>query len=149
MSGWRETYSGVVHSWMCDHFGHVNVRYYAHIFDDAGFVLWSVSDLSLEDLRKHGVHTVVARTETDLKKELVAGNTIRVRSRWVRLGAKSLTYEQELLSIDTGELHASQRVVEVCFDPETRSSSSIPQPIRDILVPQLAPSSDKRVDADD
>lgn len=137
MEQWQTTLRGVVHAWMCDHFGHVNVRYYAHLFDDAGFVLWSLAKVSLEELRRHGVHTVVARTETDLKRELRAGDTIEVRSRWARLGNRSVSYEQELVSVDTGELHAAQRVVEVFFDPETRTSCSIPPGIRSVLA-QLA-----------
>lgn len=31
----------VVHSWMCDHFGHLNVRHYAAAFDDAALSFWA------------------------------------------------------------------------------------------------------------
>ena len=41
MAGWFETHRAVVHQWQCDHLGHMNVRYYAHIFDDAGFHFWT------------------------------------------------------------------------------------------------------------
>ena len=131
--GWHLTYRSVVHAWMCDHFGHVNVRFYAHLFDDAGFTLWSSSGISPQDFEAAGVHTVVARTETDLKKELVAGQIVTIRSRWVRTGTKSGTYEQELSCVDDGELHAAQRVVEVFFDPKTRTSQKIPDAIREKL----------------
>ena len=131
----QQTYRGVVHAWMCDHYGHVNVRYYAHLFDDAGFVLWSLCGVTAADLKRLGVHTVVARTETDLKRELLAGTTVEVRSRWVRVGTRSVSYEQTLMGMDNGEVHATQKAVEVFFDPQTRSSCDIPDEIRAKLVP--------------
>ena len=128
MATWHPTHQTLVHTWHCDHYGHMNVRYYAHIFDDAGFVLWTRSGVTRQDMAT--VHTVVARTETDLVRELVAGQPIRVRSRWVALGTKSVTYAQELLDAESGEVHARQRVVEVFFDPQTRASRPIPEDIR-------------------
>lgn len=127
---WLETLRTVVHVWMADHFGHVNVRFYAHLFDDAGFGLWSRSGITRADFEATGLHTVVARTETDLKQELVPGQMVWIRSRWVRIGNKSVTYEQELLDADTGEVHAKQRVVEVFFDPKSRSAQAIPDVMR-------------------
>jgi len=35
-----EILRGVVHPWYCDTFGHMNVRWYSHFFDDAAFHLW-------------------------------------------------------------------------------------------------------------
>jgi len=34
-----EILRGVVHPWYCDTFGHMNVRWYSHFFDDAAFHL--------------------------------------------------------------------------------------------------------------
>ena len=36
-NNWVETNRAVVFPWHCDHFGHMNGRWYAPIFDDAGF----------------------------------------------------------------------------------------------------------------
>lgn len=130
---WHETHRTVVHSWMCDHFGHLNVRYYAHFFDDAGFALWSASDITRAVFERSGLHTVVARTETDLRRELLPGQVVFVRSRWARIGSKSVTYEQELLDAESSVVHAAQRAVEVFFDPETRASRPIPEDIREVL----------------
>ncbi|MCA9604474.1 MAG: acyl-CoA thioesterase [Myxococcales bacterium] len=133
-TGWIEaTWRGVVHAWMCDHFGHMNVRWYAHVFDDAGFALWSMLGVSQEMFRVAGVHTVVARTETDFRAELLAGRVILVRSRIEKVGTKSVTYEQELLDADTRRVHATQYVVEVFFDPEARRSVPIPDTIRALI----------------
>ncbi len=133
MMDWYETHRSVVHAWMCDHFGHLNVRYYAHFFDDAGFGLWPMSGITRAVFERAGLHTVVARTETDLHHELLPGQLVVVRSRWARLGKRSVTYEQKLVDAETGVVHAAQRVVEVFFDPHTRASRPIPGEIRAIL----------------
>ncbi|MBX3271955.1 MAG: thioesterase family protein [Sandaracinaceae bacterium] len=136
MSGdWRETHRGLAHAWMCDHFGHVNVRFYAHFFDDAGFALWSMCGVTRDVFGAAGVHTVVARTETDLRAELRAGQPIAIASRFERLGQKSVTYRQVLRDPETGRVHAEQRAVEVFFDPVTRTSRPIPDAIRALLEP--------------
>ncbi|MCB9596845.1 MAG: acyl-CoA thioesterase [Sandaracinaceae bacterium] len=133
-----DTHRAVVHAWMCDHFGHMNVRFYAHLFDDASFALWSMAGVTRDVFRAAGLHTVVARTETDFRAELLAGTQVVVRSRFERVGTKSVTYAQELLDADTGHLHAAQRAVEVLFDPETRASRPVPDAIRALLAPHLA-----------
>lgn len=132
---WFETHRAVVHQWMCDHFGHMNVRFYAHLFDDAGFALWPMAGVTRAVFEATGLHTVVARTETDLERELLAGRVVVVRSRFVALGTKSVTYEQQLLDADEGTLHARQRCVEVFFDPQARAAAPIPETVRAILRP--------------
>ncbi|MCX4241944.1 acyl-CoA thioesterase [Paraliomyxa miuraensis] len=133
MSTWFETYRGVVHPWMCDQFGHLNVRFYAHIFDDSGFALWPMVGVGRLAFERAGAHTVVARTETDFRAELPPGRFIVVRSRFERVGSKSVGYVQELRDADTDQLHAEQRVVEVFFDPRTRASCPMPDAIREAL----------------
>jgi len=133
VDAWVETHRTVIHAWMADHFGHMNVRFYAHLFDDAAFALWPLSGVSKGMFERCGLHTVVARTETDLRQELMPGQVVWVRSRWIRVGTKSVTYEQELLDTDTGSVHAVQRAVEVFFDPRTRESCAIPDEMREEL----------------
>lgn len=47
-----EVYRGVVFPWQCDHFGHMNVRWYAHHFDDGGFHLWTMAGVGQKDIAK-------------------------------------------------------------------------------------------------
>ena len=136
MDPWHETHQTVVHPWMCDHFGHMNVRFYAHLFDDAGFALWSMVGVTREVFERAGLHTVVACSETDFRLELVPGTVVAVRSRFERVGTKSVSYEQELRALDTDHVHAAQRVVEVFFDPTTRTSREVPDAIRQLLEAQ-------------
>ncbi len=118
---------------MCDRFGHLNVRFYGHIFDDASWALWSMCQISPDTFDEAGVHTVLARTETDFIKEIHPGRVVMVRSWFEQVGNKSVTYLQELVDQDTNTIHARQRAVEVFFDPKTRSSEVIPGSIRQRL----------------
>lgn len=133
MTSWFETFRGVVHPWMCDQFGHLNVRFYAHVFDDSGFALWPMVGVGRLAFEAAGVHTVVARTETDFRAELPPGRFIVVRSAFERIGGKSVRYVQELRDADTDVVHAGQRVVEVFFDPATRRACAMPDAIREVL----------------
>ena len=130
MSDWTETHRAVVHPWNCDVLGHMNVRWYAHLFDDAEFHLWSVIGLSHATLKKNGVVTVIANTNTDFLHETVAGELLTITSAFTKLGEKSLTISQRMTNSETNTLIATQNTVAVFFNMETRKSSSIPGDIR-------------------
>ena len=133
-----EILRGVVHPWYCDAFGHMNVRWYSHFFDDAAFHLWSLYWGSHQRmLDEHGVHTVTASAKIDFQQELVAGDLIIVDSLLTRVGGKSCKFMERMLHVDTGEVHATYETVEVFFDPETRQSTEMPDDIRDALEPQV------------
>ena len=130
----RELMRGVVHPWHHDQFGHMNVRWYAHFFDDAVFHLYPVFGISLTRMQQEfGVHTVSAKATTNFIKELQAGDLIRVVGSVTRLGGKSVTFTLQMLNVDSGELHATYELVEVFFNPETRKSAEIPAGLRELL----------------
>jgi acyl-CoA thioester hydrolase len=132
--GWRELMRGVIHPWHHDQFGHMNVRWYAHFFDDAIFHLYPEFGISLQaSLDKYGVHSVTANASTTFIKELAAGDLIRIDGGVTRVGGKSVTFALRMFNIDSGELHATYEIVEVFFDPKTRKSAAIPDELREKL----------------
>ncbi len=134
MSKHIEILRGVVHPWYCDAFGHMNVRYYSHFFDDAAFHIWPLywgSHKKMQD--EFDVHTVVASATIQFKKELVASDLILVDCLLTRIGLKSCTFIERMLHVDTMEVHATYETVEVFFDPQTRKSIEIPTSIRQAL----------------
>lgn len=132
--GWKEIFRGVVHPWHHDQFGHMNVRWYAHFFDDSVFHMYAHAAGSLQAIQdEFGVHTVSAQATTNFIKELTAGDLVRIEGGISRLGSKSITFTMRMLHVDTGELHATYDLVEVFFDPTTRSSAPIPAPLRQRL----------------
>ena len=127
----KEILRGVVHPWYCDSFGHMNVRWYAHFFDDAAFHVWPVywgSHKKMQD--KFGIHTVTARASTDFLVELVAGDLIKVDCVLTRLGGKSCTFQERILHIDSNVVHATYEMTEVFFDPKSRKAAPMPDEIR-------------------
>lgn len=134
MTEYLEILRGVVHPWYCDTFGHMNVRWYSHFFDDAAFHIWPLHWGSHKNmLDEFGIHTVVASATIQYKKELVAGDLIIVDCLLTHIGRKSCTFVERMLHADTKEVHATYETVEVFFDPETRRSTEIPDSIRQAL----------------
>ena len=128
--GWMETQRAVVFPWHCDHLGHMNVRWYAHFFDDAGWHLWSSIGISHVTLKARGVVTVVANINTDFHHESGPGDLLVVNSAFTRIGGKSLTMSQRMTNAETSVLCATQDVVEVFFDMTTRKAAPMPDDIR-------------------
>lgn len=119
----------VVHQWQCDHFGHMNVRHYAAIFDDAVFVFWNGHGSRTAD----GTVPVTAETRTVFRSEVAAGTVVAVRARIERIGSKSLGLHLEMVDPQDGTVFASCDVVEVFFNLQTRGSEAIPARVRESL----------------
>jgi acyl-CoA thioester hydrolase len=130
-NAWLDVSRGVIHPWHHDQFGHMNVRWYSHFFDDAIFHLWACCGVSLQSMeRDFGVHSVTARSTINFVQELTAGDAVRIEGGVTRLGGKSISFTQRMRHIDTGEIHALNEVVEVFFDPATRKSTTMPDSLR-------------------
>ncbi len=125
---------GMVHNWHLDHFGHMNARWYLHFFDDAAFLALSRYGLDVNQLMtEHGVHTVSGRGVLSFIKELKVGDLVAIEGAMTRVGNKSITLEFDMIHDTTGETHARYELTEVFFDPGTRKSAVIPDPVRDKL----------------
>ena len=127
------TYRSLIFPSHCDHIGHMNVRWYAHHFDEAGFQIWNVTEVCQSEMRDRGLQVVVARTTIDYIKEMIAGTSIVVRGGFTRVGNKSVTHQAKMFNEDTGELCATQETVEVFFDPLTRQSTEMPKDFNERL----------------
>ncbi|MEP9387270.1 acyl-CoA thioesterase [Mesorhizobium sp. KR9-304] len=116
------TYVGVSHPWMCDAMGHMNVRHYMAMFDDASFQL--LGQLTgVEKDKSLGWADV--RHEIEYKHETPAGALLTIRSQVVRVGRSSVTYRHAMTGSIEGELHAEATVTSVRFDLAARKSLDI------------------------
>lgn len=116
------TYVGVAHPWMCDTMGHMNVRHYMAMFDDASFQLLGRLAGGGEGA-SHGWADV--RHEIEYKRETPAGALVTIRSGIVRVGRTSLTYRHTMSGSLDGEIHAHATVTSVRFDLEARKPSEL------------------------
>ena len=112
------TYAGVVHPWMCDTMGHLNVRHYVAMFDDASFQL--LGRVTGKEDPEAGLGWADVRMEIDYKHETPVGTLVTIRSRVEKVGASSLTYAHEMSGTLDGVVHALMRTVTVRFDLRRR-----------------------------
>ena len=114
----------------CDHYGHMNVRHYAALFDDAGWHILSRLGVSLTDLRARGLGSVVATLTIDFHHEVTAGQLVVITGVVTRVGARSMTSEMRLYEADAMTHCATQKTTEVCFDTTARKSAAWPDDIK-------------------
>ena len=123
------TYVGVAHPWMCDVMGHMNVRYYAAMFDDASFhLLGHVA--GAEGLKDTSRGWADVRSEVEYKHETKAGELITIHSRVVKTGRTSITFEQVMSGTLDGVVHAINRTVSVRFDLTARAAVELDEAMR-------------------
>ena len=115
------TFMGVAHPWQCDTMGHMNVRHYAAMFDDASFQLLGM--ISGPDEPGKGWADI--RCEIDYKHETRAGTLLTIRSHIVAVGRSSVTYAHTMSGTLDGVVHAQAKVVSVRFDLDRRIKMDI------------------------
>jgi acyl-CoA thioester hydrolase len=133
MEKWFELYRNIVMPAQCDAYGHLNVRYYAAFFDDAGWHMPRMAGLSLDQIRAAGLGTVAATLTIDFLHELRVGQLLLIKGRVTRVGTKSFSHEMRLYEADSMTHCATQKAVEVCFDTQARKSVAFPPELKDKL----------------
>lgn len=133
MDKWFELYRNIVMPAQCDAYGHLNVRYYAAFFDDAGWHIPRMAGLSLDEIRSSGLGTVAATLTIDFIRELRVGQLLLIKGAVTRVGTKSFAHEMRLYEADSMTHCATQKTVEVCFDTKARKSAPLPENFRAAL----------------
>ncbi|MBL6863604.1 MAG: acyl-CoA thioesterase [Rhodospirillales bacterium] len=131
LENWFVTYRGVVLPKHCDHYGHLNVRYYAYFFDDGGFQMWHHIGIKQSELKQNNMGAVVANISIDFIHEITVGQLMEIRGVWRHMGNKSMSHEQRLFNVDTGVHCATQTTSEVYFDMKKRCSAPMPENLRE------------------
>lgn len=135
---WHTITRSVVFPWHCDHYGHMNVRWYGHVFDDATLLIWSLIGVDMRAVHAGGVHTVIAKSTIEFVQESRAGDSLEVRGAFTRLGNRSTTVSLEMREACTQALRAKQETVIVFFDAAARTSAPIPADVRAHIEAALA-----------
>lgn len=127
---WHELTRSIVMPAHCDVYGHMNVRHYAALFDDAGWHILGKAGVSLSEMQAAGLGSVVATLTIDFHHELKAGQLTLVKGAFTRAGDKSFSYELRLFEAESMTHCATQKTVEVCFDTTARRSAPLPNHVR-------------------
>lgn len=137
---WKQTYSGVVHPWLCDAMGHMTTRFYLAMFDDASYHYLRHIGAHAEKDHEAGIGWADIRQELDYVAEIGAGALTEVWSRPVRVGNKSMQFENELRNADTGEVSAKCLTTTVRFDLKARKGIVVEDAIRTRIEAWLTPA---------
>ena len=130
MKNWFDLSRTIVLPTHCDSYGHMNVRNYAGFFDDAGWHILGMAGISLSEVRRRGLGTVVASLTIEFHREITAGQLALVRGAVTRVGTKSFSYELRLYEADSMTHCATEKAVEVCFDTQARKGVPLPEDLR-------------------
>jgi acyl-CoA thioester hydrolase len=117
------TYAGVAHPWMCDEMGHLNVRHYVAMFDDASFQL--LGRIAGPDADKKRLGWADVRMEIDYHRETAAGTLLTIHSAVEQIGSTSLTYVHVLEGSVDGIVRARAKTTTVRFDLTARSKVAL------------------------
>jgi acyl-CoA thioester hydrolase len=108
----------------------MNVRHYAGFFDDAGWHILGMAGISLSEVKRRGLGTVVATLTIEFHHEITAGQLALIKGAVTRVGTKSFSYELRLYEADSMTHCATETAVEVCFDTKARTGVPLPEDVR-------------------
>src|SRR5262245_407906 len=100
------TYQGAIYPWHCDHMGHMNVMWYVGKFDEGTWRFFAHLGLTPAWLRANGRGMAAVEQQIEYKRELLAGDTVSVRTTVLEAAGKALRFRHEMLNDETGEVAA-------------------------------------------
>ena len=129
MSDLIETYRGAVYPWHCDHMGHMNVMWYVGKFDEATWNLFALLGVTTAFLKDNRRGMAAVQQNITYKRELLAGETVIVRSAFLEIREKLARFVHEMRNGVTGEISAVCVLTGVHTDSQTRKSCPFPPEI--------------------
>lgn len=121
-----ETYRGTIYPWNLDHMGHLNVRFYADIFDHATWQLFGVMGLTPSYLREQNKGLAGLTQKTEYKKELFAGDLVKVQSGFLEIQEKTVRFFHHLKIIENNKIAATTEFLTIYMDKSTRKPHPFP-----------------------
>ncbi|SPE25802.1 conserved hypothetical protein [Candidatus Sulfopaludibacter sp. SbA3] len=106
--------------------GHMNVRWYVGIFDDASDVLHSGLGLTPEYHRQHGTGTFDLEHHVQYLREVMPGEQVTVYVRYVAQSEKRLHYVMFLVNETRGQLAAMLECLNAFADLTVRRTAPWP-----------------------
>ncbi|HEX6156454.1 MAG TPA: thioesterase family protein [Burkholderiales bacterium] len=139
-----ETYRGAVYPWHCDQMGHMNVMWYVGKFDEATWNLFAQMGVTTPFLKANNRGMAAVQQNITYKRELLAGDTVVIRSAFVEVREKLARFVHEMRHAVTDEVSAICVLTGVHIDSQTRKSCPFPAEIlergRSLVRPYDLPS---------
>jgi len=124
-----ETYRGAVYPWHCDQMGHMNVMWYVGKFDEATWNLFAQMGVTTPFLKANNRGMAAVQQNITYKRELLAGDTVLIRSAFVEVREKLARFVHEMRHAVTDEVSAICVLTGVHIDSQTRKSCPFPAEI--------------------
>jgi acyl-CoA thioester hydrolase len=109
--------------------GHVNMRWYVVLFDDAGDDLHARIGLTPDFHRENGTGTVDLEHHTNFLREILPGESVAVYTRLVARSAKRVHYLMFLVNETQGNLAAIFECINALLDTTARRTAPYPAEI--------------------
>ena len=122
----------VLAEWI-DYNGHLNVAYYTLIFDHAVDAFLETAGLTPDHRAATGGSIFAAEAHITYARELVEGALARVETQLLAFDAKRVHLFQRMYDDATGELAATQEVLDLYVDLNVRRVAEMPAQIADRL----------------
>ncbi|HYS18092.1 MAG TPA: thioesterase family protein [Candidatus Binatia bacterium] len=115
MSGWLQTYRGIVYRWEVDHNDHLTVAYYFARLGDAALALLDALGLGAGYARRRGRVCVTADCYVRYLRELRVGDIMHIASGIVAVERDALVLGHKVFNSETGDVCTTveQRVRQV------------------------------------
>lgn len=143
MSDAALTYRDTVQAWHCDHIGHMNVMWYVGKFDEATWNFFTSIGVTGAYLREQQRGTAAVQQNITYSRELMAGDTVTVRSSILEMRERVIRFEHVMYVGDTDEVAARCEITGVHIDRKTRKATAFPPEILERgrrLVASVAPA---------
>ena len=131
-----------VKPWEIDVLGHLSVPFYLHRFSDANMHLVARFGLTPAYLRENRMGFSTFEFQGRFRRELHAGDRIRIRSGLMHVGGSSMRIVHRMYNVRTGDLAAEFGQYGVHLDLDARRPSRIPEELRARAIAMLSESRD-------
>jgi acyl-CoA thioester hydrolase len=134
------TYRGAVYPWHCDHIGHMNVMWYVGKFDEATWNFVAMLGFGATRMRAEEKGWAAVQQNITYKRELLAGDTVIVRTRLLEVRDKAIRFVHEMVHDESGEVAAVCELTGVHVDRRLRKSAPLPPDVVARARAMLAPA---------
>ncbi|HYY29229.1 MAG TPA: thioesterase family protein [Chthoniobacterales bacterium] len=124
-----------------DENGHMNVRWYAAIFDEAGDTLHVRLGLTAEFHKAHGTGTMDLENHINYLNEVRPGDRLAIFSRLLDYSAKRIHYLMFMVDETRGSLSAIFECINAFADLKLRRTAPFPPQIATRIEAEVAASS--------
>ena len=132
------TFVGVVYPWYIDHMEHMNVQYYASMFDQATWVFLSGFGITSDYMKKNHRVTTAVNQVTKYLHELFSGDVVEVRTLLLEVTESKVKFVHTMWRTPDSGAVATSELIGAHFDTLLHRASPFPAEIASKLTQNLS-----------